>query len=241
MHPTGQVIHASKVGSGVSSNLSPDAFNYDDCGNLIKKGNKTFETNGWQLSKMLNEDGSIDRSFEYSVDGHLTSKLDAAGRTVKSMKYDTQGRLLDVDGTSFVYDYTGQLLKVTLKNGDVTYYPNSAYEAAIPTGSSVLTHTAYLIANGRHASCTTEDQNMDSAVYYYHTDHLGSVIAVSGGDGSIDTTYSYDTFGKATVQGPDVSRYKYSDKEMFEGLYYFGARFYDPDVCFVFTSFGPSG
>jgi len=81
---------------------------------------------------------------------------------------------------------------------------------------------------------------VDSTVYYYHTDHLGSVIAVSGNGGSIDTTYSYDAFGKATVQGPDVSRYKYSDKEMFEDLYYFGARFYDPDVCFVLVGCGPS-
>jgi len=46
------------VGSGVALDLPSDLFN-DDCGNLIKKGNKTLETNGWQLSKILNEDGSI--------------------------------------------------------------------------------------------------------------------------------------------------------------------------------------
>jgi len=134
------------------------------------------------------------------------------------MKYDTQGQLLDVDGTSFVYDYTGQLLKATSKNGDVTYYPSTAYEVSISTRFGASTRTAYLISNGGRASCTTEDQSMDSTIYYYHTDHLGSVIAVSGDGGSVDTTYSYDAYGKAMVQGPDVSRYKYSDKEMFEGL-----------------------
>ena len=67
---------------------------------------------------------------------------------------------------------------------------------------------------------------------YYHGDHLGSVIAVSDENGEILMTYSYDDYGAITGKtGSYDSRYKYNGKEMFEGLYYFGARFYDPVVC----------
>lgn len=56
------------------------------------------------------------------------------------------------------------------------------------------------------------------------------LIAASDVNGAVVTQYTYDAFGKATADGPDVARYKFSGKERFSDLYYFGARFYDPDV-----------
>ncbi|KAF9061866.1 hypothetical protein BDP27DRAFT_1428507 [Rhodocollybia butyracea] len=48
-----------------------------------------------------------------------------------------------------------------------------------------------------------------SAVRYFHSDHLGSTIAVSDSGGNIMTQYKYDSFGKVTIEGPDIARYKF--------------------------------
>jgi RHS repeat-associated protein len=41
----------------------------------------------------------------------------------------------------------------------------------------------------------------DNTVRYYHTDALGSVIALSDATGAIQTRYTYDPYGNVTVTG----------------------------------------
>lgn len=144
------------------------------------------------------------------------------------MQYDSEGHLIALNKTSFVYDYGGRLVKAVLPNGDIRIYPSHTYEVDI-AASGDKAHSAYLIHGYRRAALSTSATS--SSVNYFHTDHLGSTIAVSDANGGIITEYSYDSFGQATVtSGDDVSRYKFSGKEMFDGIYYFGSRFYDPDV-----------
>ena len=151
------------------------------------------------------------------------------------MTYDSLGRLTRLNSKTFVYDFQGRLVKAASDDGTVTYYPSESYEVTVE--GSTTTRTAYLVHEHRRASISTimdSEKLSETSVFYYHGDHLGSVVAVSDADGNIVTTYSYDDFGTVkctSTEERDVSRYKYSGKEMFEGLYYFGARFYDPVVC----------
>ncbi|MDH4275927.1 MAG: hypothetical protein OEW08_12900, partial [Gammaproteobacteria bacterium] len=73
----------------------------------------------------------------------------------------------------------------------------------------------------------------DERVYYYHPDHLGSTGAVTDEDGKLHEQVEYFPFGETWVQngGNDkVSPYLFTSKELDSetGLYYFGARYYDP-------------
>jgi uncharacterized protein RhaS with RHS repeats len=160
----------------------------------------------------------------------MSSKLDGTGATTNTMKYDSQGRLIQVGGSKMVYDFGGRLIKCTRGNGDTTIYPSQTYE--IETSAGKKTHTSYLI-HGYRRSSYTHVEGESSAVHYFHNDHLGSTVAVSDSQGNVVTEYKYDSFGKVTVEGKDIARYKFSGKEVIEELYYFGARFYDPEVCFV--------
>jgi YD repeat-containing protein len=143
--------------------------------------------------------------------------------------------MISVNSTTFVYDSRGRIIKATSGDGTVTYYPSECYEVSTQGGTT--TRTAYLIHQNRRASISSvidSEKASQTSVLYYHHDHLGSTVAVSDGDGEIVTRYWYDDFGKVTrMEGRDSSRYKYSGKEAIEGLYYFGARFYDPTVCAV--------
>jgi len=65
---------------------------------------------------------------------------------------------------------------------------------------------------------------------YYHTDHLGSTRLVTNESGNIVTDATYKPFGEETVSGEENS-YLYTGKERDStGLYYYGARYYDPKI-----------
>ncbi|KAK2459724.1 hypothetical protein APHAL10511_008258 [Amanita phalloides] len=213
-----------------TTDLTVSSFSYDQGGNLSSKYGRTFVNDGWQLATAQNPDGS-QSLFEYSVDGNLTSEKDSFGSPKRTMKYDTQNRLIEMNGTTFTYDFLGQLIKAASPKGEVTIYPSQTYEARYSSGSLNVCHTAYIIHGYRRACLTHEkDEVGDAKIYYFHNDHLGSTIAASDVSGKIVTAYRYDTFGKVNVQGPDVARYKFQGKELFGSVYYFGARFYDPDL-----------
>ena len=73
----------------------------------------------------------------------------------------------------------------------------------------------------------TDDEN---GSLYYLTDHLGSTIALTDDGGNVVEGIGYDSFGNST--GSQLTRYTYTGREFDSdtGLYYYRARFYDPQV-----------
>jgi len=75
----------------------------------------------------------------------------------------------------------------------------------------------------------------DDDYYYYHYNHKGDVSALTDGDEKLAAYYEYDAWGntmtEAEKSGVD-NPYRYSTKEWDEKsqLYYFGARYYSPEV-----------
>jgi len=68
--------------------------------------------------------------------------------------------------------------------------------------------------------------------YYYHFDGLGSVVALSDGNGNIVERYSYDVFGEPNrisgINNPYMFTGRRYDTET--GLYYYRARYYKPYI-----------
>jgi RHS repeat-associated protein len=73
----------------------------------------------------------------------------------------------------------------------------------------------------------------NNAVYYYHFDGLGSVIALSNANKQIIERYSYDVFGEpnrtSDVNNPYLFTGRRYDPEA--GLYYYRARYYAYDIA----------
>ena len=70
-----------------------------------------------------------------------------------------------------------------------------------------------------------------NAVYYYHYDALGSVVALSDAGGDTVQTYEYSVYGQVAAEDPNhPNPYLFTgrrfDAEI--GLYYYRARYYDP-------------
>ncbi|MBN2087107.1 RHS repeat-associated core domain-containing protein [Candidatus Peregrinibacteria bacterium] len=77
-----------------------------------------------------------------------------------------------------------------------------------------------------------------NGVYYFHPNHNGSVKMITrseGGAVSVVARYKYKPYGEMLIagsSGAEVSKYKYTAQESDDttGLYYYNARFYDPEV-----------
>ncbi|MEW6621450.1 MAG: RHS repeat-associated core domain-containing protein, partial [bacterium] len=91
---------------------------------------------------------------------------------------------------------------------------------------TITSKTSYVYGNGQLVA-KLQEQPINSApkIYYYHNDHLGSARVITDKDGKVVEQYFYYPFGGGgPVGGPT-----FTGKELDEsGLFYFGARYYDP-------------
>ncbi|MDY3529822.1 hypothetical protein PG593_08545 [Riemerella anatipestifer] len=84
-----------------------------------------------------------------------------------------------------------------------------------------------------------EEKNL----YFYHPDHLGSSSYITDANGDINQHTEYMAFGEVLFDEHKVSRrmpYLFNGKELDSetGLYYYGARYYDPRVS-IFLNVDP--
>ena len=60
-------------------------------------------------------------------------------------------------------------------------------------------------------------------------DALGSTVGLVNSAGGIDTSYTYQPFGAATVNGTNANPYQFTGRENdATGLYFYRARYYSP-------------
>ncbi|MHB8744573.1 MAG: RHS repeat-associated core domain-containing protein, partial [Sulfuricaulis sp.] len=199
------------------------AYVYDLNGNrqsVTHNGTPTNYVYSPAGSDWLSQAGSDSRVF--NPDGSTASTT-----SLGSLNYDGYGDLTGVAGATYAYDPFGRR---NWKNVGSTwtafaYGPSGEllYEAGVTNTMS------YVYLNG--APLARIDNN--SQIYYYHDDHLGSPQAMTNSTGALVWKASYDPFGNATVTTQTITNNlrlpgQYFDSET--GLYYNGARYYDPRV-----------
>jgi RHS repeat-associated protein len=169
----------------------------------------TFDRTGAMLSgyDLMGGAGPTLRTFTYGVDG-MPSRITYGPTPVDSYYDDSGTRVLKYGAQTTVY--VGPHFEV---RGGVRH--------------------RYVFATGTRIALLTP-----SATYYFHGDHLGSTRAITNGAGAAVWTGSYEPFGRLSSEtGTRVSPYLFTGKELDgeTGLYYFGARYYDPSTG-MFTS-----
>jgi len=78
-------------------------------------------------------------------------------------------------------------------------------------------------------------QKKGADYYCYHYNHKGDVVALTDGNAKLAAYYEYDAWGNVMTESEKTgvdNPYRYSTKEWDEksGLYYFGARYYSPEI-----------
>jgi type VI secretion system secreted protein VgrG len=172
--------------------------------------NCRVDNNGNSLTKVV---GSNTTSYAWDFENRLTSvTLPGSGGTV-SFKYDPFGRRIyksSSAGTSiYAYDQGNVIEEV---NG------SGAVVARYAQGLGMDEPLAML---------------RGGATSFYHADGLGSVTSLSSSAGALAQTYTFDSFGKQTASSGSLTNpFQYTARELDSetGLYYYRARYYDPNV-----------
>ena len=200
--------------TGITDDVQPNdnqAFEYDGLNRLISATSPSYPNQTITMS--------------YDAVGNLMQNFDsgkAANRAGQARAYDEDNRLVGVDAGStstFVYDYQGARVK-KISGASETIYVGKHFQ--ITDGVPAK----HIFAGGMRIA--TKDE---SSIYYYHADHLGSLRVATDGVGARVQTVNYYPFGEIRDNSGSVDLpYKFTGQEYDPetGLYYYGARFYDP-------------
>jgi RHS repeat-associated protein len=172
------------------------------------------------------------RAISYDDDGNQESWADSYSGENRSYEWDSDDRLANVstptDNVSFRYDSDGQRTHKNRNAVDVSMYFNQFYSLR---NGEVSTSNIFA-GNERVASIVISDD--DPRTYFYHSDHLQSAQYISDTSGAVYQHIEYLPFGEPWMEetaGSDATPgFRFTGKEFDPetGLYYFGARYYDP-------------
>jgi RHS repeat-associated protein len=192
-----------KTGSFAQTNL-PQSVS----GNTFNAANEMTAFNGAPLTYDANGNVANDGTNTYSWDArnHLVG---IGGSSTSSFVYDADGRrtrkTLNGVSTQFLYDGLNPVQEIQ----------NGAPSANLLTGLGVDEYFQRTDSTGARD---------------YLTDILGSSLALTDSNGTIQTQYSYDPFGNSAASGQASSNpYQFTGRESDgTGVYYYRARYYNP-------------
>jgi len=252
-------IHQMAYGYDVTDNITSitgnldsnnsQSFTYDKLSRLLISNGEygslgfTYDKIGNRLSKTDN--GSVD-TYAYTTDTHRLANV--TGANPKSFTHDEIGNTLSKDGLSFTYNQQGRLQSASKTGMNAAYLYNFKGERSSKQVEGVTTHFIYdlngqLIAEADNNGVIQREYiylngqrfaTIDgSTLYYVHTDHLGTPIALTDEAGMVQWKAHYTPFGKAIVDVDNLGQNirfpgQYFDSET--NLHYNYFRDYDPST-----------
>lgn len=216
-----------RQGSNVLGNLT---YEYDAVRSRTKVGGsfartglpQSFVSATYNAANQMTQRGAA--TFSYDNNGNLTT--DGAN----TYSWDARDRLLAISGSttaSFEYDSLDRRIGKTA-NGSTNQYLYDGGE--IVQELSGGTPTANMLngaATDERHTCSCNGSNSTLLA-----DSLGSAIALTDSNGTVQTQYTYDPFGDTTASGTvssNASQFTGRENDG-TGLYYYRARYFNPSL-----------
>ena len=171
-------------------------------------GSYTYRTPGTGQPHAVQTAGA--RSYVYDTIGQMTS------RNGQVIQWNGDGKPSSIGSVAFTYGGTGERLK-KVSGSDTTRYVGGNYEIA-PNG----TVTKYLIGG----------KQVDTSFFINHSDHLGSIQAVTDAAGVEVRRQAHTPFGDQHYATGSHAESKgwIGEREEETELVYLNARYYDPEI-----------
>ena len=225
-------LTSASASGGTGGNVGLESYSYQpETGVLSSKGGQalsyTAQVSCPEGSRSLPHAASAmgANTYSYDCNGNMTQRV--IGGSTCNLAYDAENRLSTVSGAasaSFEYDGDGVRVKSTV-GGTTTVYIGSYFEW---TGSS-STMKRYYEAGGSRMG-----MRQGSTLYWLVSDHLGSTSVTANASGSLYGRLLYKAWGEqrwSSGTTPTTYRYTGQRSESSLGLYYYGARWYDPGLA----------
>ena len=182
-------------------------------------------------------------SYEYDDEGRLVSKQEIGSPLTNHYEYDAQGRLLlftqvldqgtpiTVVDVGYAYDPQGRRVAKNV-NGVVTKYAYDGDNVLHEYNSAGILTAVHTNGIGIDDPLAVRDV-LSSQTLYDHADRLGSIVALTDASGLVVQEYVYDAFGSVVFElNPALIQahlFTARERDLESGLYYYRARYYDPD------------
>ncbi len=173
---------------------------------------------------------AVDDNKTYNTGNMLSASLDGSA-TVTTFAHDGVNRLVTATNTNMaaIYEYDAddrRSAKTVTRAGTITTRTlwSGTDELAEYDGAGTLLRR---VIPGPGIDDKVATVEASGAVSYFHTDRLGSVVALSNTSGAKTETYAYSAYGEsneALTGNPWRYTGRYLDEET--GLYYYRARYY---------------
>lgn len=225
----GKTTNYTYDSNGQLLSANDDTYAYDSRGNLTSKTESgttttfTYSTGGWK-DQLVSVNG-ID--LTYDDNGNVLTYGDKeytwnSGRNLES--------ITDGDNTySYTYDENG--IRTSKEVGGVTTYFNTKDGVILSQTDGTNTWYFQYDTNGSPLGFV-----LNGTQYFYITNQMGDVLAITDTNGDIVADYEYDAWGKVLTADTDIAkqnpiRYRgyYYDNET--GYYYLQSRYYDSNIC----------
>lgn len=219
---TSESVNSTKLGTFSNS------FSYDAAGNRLTPGIATYGP-GNRLTGVGTD------VYGYDANGNIIS------RGTKSYVYNSENRLVNFGDSAtgqsvdYAYDHLGRRISKNTSIGLMEYL----YDGE---------HIVCEYFNGTLVGRYTHGPRVDEVLmvrrggntYFYQSDGLGSVVAITDSGGNVVQEYGYDAWGNITLNTGSfgfegaglVNTFTYTGREydVETGLYHYRARAYDPAI-----------
>ncbi len=207
----------------------------------------TYDPAGNRTQMLILSDSTSTTTYILNNLNQITVSTTNGVETLYS--YDANGNLLSKGSTSYLWNKDNQLISVFLSNDTVSYlydslgrrsqrihgnsttnYQLEGLDTQVELDNSTVQRT-YTLSGGLTGQIISVRHN--NADYFYHYDAIGNVLFITDASGAIVTAYTQEGFGNVLATLSNFSNsYHLTTKEQdpVTGLYYFGARWYDPQV-----------
>jgi RHS repeat-associated protein len=220
-----QIYQLTQVVDGL--NNTTEAYTYDSVGNRLSSlgaSPYTYNSSNQLLSTPTT-------TYTYDKNGNTSTKVDSSGTTTYAWDYENRLTSLTLPGSggtvTYKYDPFGRRTQKVGPSGTTNYIYDGANVIEEVDGTGTVL--------ARYSQGPGIDQPLSDVVSgvakYYDADGLGSVTSLADISGSLTDTYTTDSFGKTTASsGTTRNPYRYTARDLDSetGLYYYRARYYDP-------------
>ncbi len=182
------------------------------------------------------------RTYTYDADGNQTGWTHDTNGTRRTITWDDENRIQAVfdngQEKDYKYDDQGQRMIKRGPQGETVYVnqfftqrPGANGTKHVYAGTTRI--ASKLVLQGTPNSNPNGATPFEKDIFFYHPDHIGSTNYVTDLNGKLFEHIEYFPFGESWVEentNQQRTPYLFSAKELDEetGLYYFGARYYDP-------------
>jgi RHS repeat-associated protein len=219
-------------------NTRTQSFQYDDLNRIAQAQSTAYGT----LTYNINAIGNLTYNSQVGSYTYLPGKPHAvvtAGGN--SYTYDPNGNMMGRNGATLTHDYENRLSSLVTGGTTTTFVYDFSGGRVKKTSSSITTLYIGKLYECTSGVCTKHIfaggnrivSKKPSGTFYYHTDHLRSSSVITDASGAKVEEIYYYPFGQTRLNSGSVNlhhKYTGQEEDAETGLYFYGARYYDPAI-----------